>query len=209
MINEKKDVNKIDLSRRNVLKVAVAGLLAGVTAPVLSHLSSIHAAETATGGKNILITYYSRTGNTREIANHILARVGGDILELQPVEPYPEDYEAVKDRAMQELNSGFKPALKTKVEKIASYDIIFVGSPIWWGTIAAPVKSFLSEYDLSGKTIVPFITHEGSGLGRSVRDISKLCPKSILLDGLAIWGNNAKTAQNDVAEWVRRLGVKE
>ena len=207
MSNETKDTNKIDLSRRNLLKVTVAALLAGVADPLFPHLSSTYAAETGTGGKNMLITYYSRTGNTREIANQIHERVGGEIIELQTVEPYPEDYEAVKKQAMQELNSGFKPALKTKVKKIGSYDVIFVGTPIWWGTIAAPVKSFLSEYELSGKTIVPFITHAGSGLGRSVTDISKLCPKSTLLNGVAIWGRDATNAQNEVSEWLRQIKI--
>ena len=205
MSNETKDANKIDLSRRNLLKVAVAGLLAGVAAPLFPHLSSTYASETGTGGKNMLITYYSRTGNTREIANQIHERVGSEIIELQTVKSYPEDYEAVKKQAMQELNSGFKPALKTKVEKIGSYDVIFVGTPIWWGTIAAPVKSFLSQYDLSGKSIVPFITHAGSGLGRSVSDISKLCPKSTLLEGVAIWGRDVKSAQNEVSEWLHKI----
>jgi flavodoxin len=75
--------------------------------------------------------------------------------------------------------------------------------------MAAPVKTFLSEYDFSGKTIVPFCTHGGSGLGRSITDIAALCPHSTILDGLAVWGKNAKTAQNDVSAWVRRIKVKE
>jgi flavodoxin len=207
MSKETRDANKIDLSRRHLLKVAVAGLLAGVATPVLSHLSPTHAAATGTGKTKVLIIYYSRSGNTREIANQIHERVGGDIIELQTVEPYPDEYDAVTKQAKQELNSGYKPALKTKVESVGSYDVIFVGSPNWWGTIAAPVKTFLSEYDLSGKTIVPFITHGGSGLGRSVTDISKLCPKSSVLDGLAVWGRDAKTAQNQVSEWVRKIKI--
>ena len=207
MSNETKDANKIDLSRRNLLKVIVAGLLAGVAAPLLPHLFPTHAAATGTDRKKVLIIYYSRSGNTREIANQIHERVGGDIIELQTVKPYPDEYDAVTKQAKQELNSGYKPALKTKVEKIGSYDVIFVGTPIWWGTIAAPVKSFLSEYDLSGKTIVPFITHQGSGLGRSGADISKLCPKSTLLDGVAIWGRDAKTAQNTVSGWLRKIKI--
>ena len=207
MSKETRDANKIDLTRRHLLKVAVAGLLAGVATPVLSHLSPTHAAATGTGKTKVLIIYYSRSGNTREIANQIHERVGGDIIELQTVEPYPDEYDAVTKQAKQELNSDYKPALKTKVENIGSYDIIFVGSPNWWGTIAAPVKTFLSEYDLSGKTIVPFITHGGSGLGRSVTDISKLCPKSSVLDGLAVWGRDAKTAQNEVSEWLRKIQI--
>ena len=206
MSNETKDTNNFGLSRRNLLKITVAGLLAGVAAPVLPYLSSPHAA-TGNDRKRVLIVYYSRTGNTREVANQIHKIVGGDMTELQAAEPYPDDYEAVKQRAMQELNSDIKPALKTKVENIRSYDVIFVGSPIWWGTIAAPVKTFLSEYDLSGKTIMPFITHAGSGLGQSVTDISNLCPKSDISDSIAVWGRDAKTAQNQIAEWLRKIKI--
>ena len=159
--------------------------------------------------QQILVAYFSHSGNTREMANQIHGSVGGHIFEVKAIKPYPDDYDAVVEQARQELNSGDKPALKTKVEGIESYDLVFIGYPIWWGTFPAPVKTFLSEYDFSGKTIVPFCTHEGSGLGRSPADISKLCPKSTLQDGLAIWRKNVKTAQNDVSEWVRRLGVKE
>jgi flavodoxin len=209
MSNKTNNADKIDLSRRNLLKVTVAGLVAGVVTPVLSHLFPAPAAATVTGKAQVLIVYYSRSGNTREIAHQIHERVGGNIIELQTVKPYPEEYDAVTKQAKQELNSGFKPALKTKVEKIGAYHVIFVGSPIWWGTIAPPVKSFLSEYDLAGKTIVPFITHQGSGLGRSVEDVATLCPNSTILDGLAVWGKNAKTAQNDISTWVHKLGMKE
>jgi len=162
-----------------------------------------------TGITKVLVIYYSRSGNTREIANQIHKRIGGDIVEIQTVDPYPDEYDAVTKQAKQELNSGYTPALKTKVENIGSYDVIFVGSPNWWSTIAAPVKTFLSEYDLSGKTIVPFITHAGSGLGRSVTDMATLCPNSTILDGLAAWGESAKTAQNKVPEWLRELKMEE
>jgi flavodoxin len=151
------------------------------------------------GTKKILVAYYSHTGNTREIANQIHKSVGGDIFEIQTVTTYSDDYEEVKKRARQELGSGYKPALKTKINNIKSYDIVFIGYPIWWGTFAAPVKTFFSEYDFSEKTIVPFCTHGGSGLGRSITDIAALCPHSTILDGLAVWGKDAKTAQNDVS----------
>ncbi|MBF0474721.1 MAG: NAD(P)H-dependent oxidoreductase [Deltaproteobacteria bacterium] len=209
MSKERKDANKIDQSRRELLKVTVAGLLVGVTAPMFSHPSTTRAAETVTGGKKMLITYYSRTGNTREVANQIHQRVGGEIIELQTVNPYPEDYEELKKQAMQELKSGFKPELKIKVKEIGSYDVIFVGTPIWWGTMAAPVKSFLSRYDLSGKTIAPFITHAGSGLGQSVSDMAALCPHSRILDGLAVWGNRVHNAQENVSDWLHKINIYE
>jgi flavodoxin len=97
--------------------------------------------------------------------------------------------------------------LKTRIENIKPYDLVFIGYPIWWGTFPAPVKTFLSEYDFSGRTIVPFCTHEGSGLGRSVTDISKLCPQSTLLDSVAIRGRDVKTTQNKVSEWLQKIKI--
>lgn len=207
MSNEIKNASRIDLFRRNFLKFTVAGLIAGVAAPVLPHLSSGHAAATSADGKKVLIVYYSRTGNTREIADQIHKSVGGDIFEIQAVKVYPDDYEELKKQAKEELASEYKPALKTKIENAGSYDLIFIGYPIWWGTFPAPVRSFLSEYDFSGKTVAPFCTHLGSGLGQSVADISKLCPKSAVQDGLAVWGKDAKTAQNEVSEWLRKINI--
>ncbi len=159
------------------------------------------------GSKKILVAYFSHSGNSREIANQIHKSVGGDIFEIQSVKPYPNDYDAVVKQAKQELDSGYKPTLKTKVENIKSYDFVFIGYPNWWGTVPAPVRTFLSEYDFSEKTIVPFCTHEGSRLGRSVSDISKLCPKSTLLDGVGIWGREVKTAQNKVSGWLRKIKI--
>jgi flavodoxin len=159
------------------------------------------------GTKKILVAYFSHTGNTREIANQIHKIVGGDIFEIQAEKPYPDDYDAVVKQARQELESGYKPPLKTKIENIKSYDLIFIGYPNWCNTIPAPVKTFLSEYDLSGKTIVPFCTYGGGGLGRSVSDISKLCPKSTLLDSFAIPGSDVKTAQDKVSGWLRKIKI--
>ncbi len=157
--------------------------------------------------KKILVVYFSHTGNTREIANQIHKRVGGDIFEIQSVDPYPTDYDTVVKQARKELDSGYKPALKSKIENLGSYDVIFIGYPNWWGTFPAPVRTFLSSDDFSGKVIVPFCTHEGSGLGKSVGDIVKLCPKSKLLNGLAIRGSTVKTASDKVSEWLRKINM--
>ncbi len=170
---------------------------------------------TGTGGektprpKKILVVYFSHTGTTREIANQIHKIAGGNIFEIQVVEPYQVDYEEAKKRAKQEQESGYKPALKGRVENIRSYDVVVIGYPIWWGTIPAPIRSFLSEYDLSGKSVVPFCTHRGSGLGRSIADISKLCPKSIILDGKAVSARDVKTSQKEVSEWLRKIKIIE
>ena len=155
----------------------------------------------------ILVAYFSHSGNTREIANQIHGIVGGDIFQIEAVKPYPDNYDAVVERAGQELHSGYRPALKASIESIEPYDMAFIGYPNWWGTIPAPVRVFLTEHDFSGKKIAPFCTHEGSGLGRSVADISKLCPKSALLESAAIRGRDVKTAQNAVSEWLLRIGI--
>jgi flavodoxin len=165
------------------------------------------AAAPLSGTKKILVAYFSHSGNTREIANQIHKSVSSDIFEIQTVKPYPNDYDAVVKQARQELDSGYKPALKTRVENFKSYSSVFIGYPIWWYTIPAPVKTFLLEYDFSGKTIVPFCTHGGTGLGRSVTDISKLCPRLTVLDRIAIWGRDVRTAQNTVSEWLRKIKI--
>jgi len=158
---------------------------------------------------NILVAYFSRSGNTRVIATQIHESVGGDIYEIVTVDPYPSDYDEVVKQAKQELEEGYRPELKTKVENMESYDVLFIGNPNWWGTIPMPVATFLTEYDFSGKTIVPFCTHEGSRLGRTVTDITKLCPQSTILDGLAVRGRDVKNAQNEVSKWLRKIGMIE
>jgi flavodoxin len=208
MNKEMKLTSAMNLSRREVLQVAVAGLLTGAAAPFFSHLPTAGAAVTGAGGTKALIVYYSRSGNTRETANQMHQAVGGDIVEIQTVNPYPADYRETTIKAKQELESGYKPPLKTKIANIASYDIVFLGSPNWWGTIATPVMAFLAENDLSGKTIAPFMTHGGSALGRGPADIAKFCPQSTILDGLAVLGKDAKTSQGVVLAWLNKLGMK-
>jgi flavodoxin len=157
--------------------------------------------------KNILVAYFSYSGNTREIASQIHKSAGGDIFEIQAVKPYPDDYDAVVKQARQELDPIYKPALKIKIENIKLYDLVFIGYPNWCKTVPAPVRTFLLEHDFSGKTIAPFCTHEGSGLGQSATDISKFCPKSTVLEGVAIRGGDVKNAQNKVSEWLRKIKI--
>ncbi|GAF26210.1 flavodoxins [Moorella thermoacetica Y72] len=159
----------------------------------------------------ILVAYFSRTGNTEVIANLIHESVGGDIFKIVTVDPYPTDYNACVEQARKELESNYRPKLATRVENMESYDVIFLGYPNWCGTMPMAVFTFLEEYNFSGKTIIPFCTHEGSGLGNSVRDIARLCPNSTLLDGLAIRGSNVRSAQTqkDVADWLRKIGMAE
>jgi flavodoxin len=157
--------------------------------------------------KKILIAYFSRSGNTREIANQIQENVGGDLFEIVTVDPYPADYNGTVDQAKREQENNYRPKLTAEVKNMDSYDVVFVGYPNWWGTMPMAVFTFLEGYNFSGKTIIPFSTHEGSRLGRSVNDIRELCPQATILDGLAIRGSDAKNARNDVAAWLRKLGM--
>lgn len=154
-----------------------------------------------------LIVYFSHSGNTRALAHQIQEQAGGDLVELQPVEPYPKDYNAVVQQAKRELNSGFKPALKTSVNNLEGYDTIFAGSPNWCNTIAPPLQSFLSVNDFSGKTVLPFVTHGGGGSGRSFADIKALCPGTNVLEGLAVYGEPTKVARNEVSAWLSKFGI--
>lgn len=162
-------------------------------------------AQVSSPNKKVLVAYFSHSGNTREIALQIAAATGGDVFEIVPVNAYPTNYDAVVDQAKRELKADFRPALKTKAPELASYEVIFVGSPNWWATIAPPVMTFLEGQKLTGKTVVPFITHEGSRMGKSVSDVKRLSPGATVLSGQSFRGSDVKDARPDVAKWLREL----
>jgi flavodoxin len=155
--------------------------------------------------ENILIAYFSHSENTLKMAKMIHNEVGGTLFEIQPEVAYPSSYNDVLEQAKKEIQANYKPALKSKIDHIELYDTIFVGSPNWWSTIAPPVVTFLSEYDLSGKTIVPFCTHGGGGQGRISDDIKKLCPRSTILDCFGIYGSDTESAQTSIFNWLRKI----
>ena len=119
--------------------------------------------------KKVLVAYFSHSGNTREVARQIGEATGGDLFEIVPATPYPAEYQAVVDQGKKEIAAGVRPALKNPVGDLSQYDVIFVGSPCWWATIAPPVATFLTSCDFAGKTVIPFMTHEGSGMGQRGR----------------------------------------
>ena len=156
-----------------------------------------------------LVVYFSHSGNTESVAQQIKTFTGADILEIIPEKAYPEDYQSVVDQSKAEINAGIKPAIKPCITDIARYDTVFIGSPCWWATIAPPVATFLSEHNLSGKTIVPFMTHEGSRMGHSEKEIRELCPESVLLQGLPIRGSKARQAAPEIKKWLQEIGVTQ
>lgn len=159
--------------------------------------------------KKVLTAYYSHSGNTRTVARQIQQLAGGDLFEIEPVEAYPEEYRAVVEQAKKEIAAGFRPALRGLPQDVAQYDVIFIGSPCWWATIAPPVAAFLASCDLAGKTVVSFMTHEGSGMGRSEADIRKLCPASTVTGGLPVRGSAVDRSQGAVKKWLEGMNLAQ
>ena len=168
---------------------------------------------------NILIAYYSRKGqnywngsiknlakgNTEVVAEMIQKAVGGDLFEIETVKEYPVDYTECTEVAKEELRTQARPALKAYPERIAEYDIIFLGYPCWWGTMPMGVYTFLEHFDFAGKKIVPFCTHEGSRMGGSVSQIKKTAPGAIVLEGLPVHGAEAAESETTVTAWAKKL----
>ncbi len=169
-------------------------------------------------GKKILIVYLSRTNNTKTIAEIIHENVGGTLIELELENPYPENYEQTVDQVHQEFETGFLPLLKTKIEHFEKYDIVFVGFPTWAMRMPPPLQSFLHQYDFSGKTIIPFNTNAGYGVGSGFQTVKELCKNSTILEGFSIEGGyegkgillgikeKKKTeAQTEVKKWLQKI----
>jgi len=173
--------------------------------------------ETAKAKENkSLIVYFSRTGenygvgyidvgNTAHIANFIKEKTGADSFEIIAKEPYPDVYKECTARAETEKNENARPEYIGEVKNIDDYDTVYIGYPIWWSTMPMIVMTFLENNDLSGKTIIPFSTHEGSGWGSSLNDLEKLCHDSTIADGFSIKGTNAENSQSEVNSWLESL----
>ena len=175
----------------------------------------------APADKKILVAYFSRTGeeynvgvitkgNTEIIAEMVAQKVGADIFTIEPATPYPDDYKACTELAKTELESNARPALAKNIDDLAQYDTIFLGFPVWWGSVPCVVMTFLESGDFSGKKIIPFCTHGGSGLAGTEREIANACPNAKILRGLEIFGKTAQTdsaaAEKDVDAWLKTLG---
>lgn len=146
-------------------------------------------------------------GNTEVIAKKIQKLTGSDIFQIRTVKSYPEDYTETTNVAREEQRENARPELTEIVDKMDSYDVIYIGYPNWYGTMPMALFTFLESYDFSGKTIVPFCTHEGSGMGSSESDIKKLCPNAKVLSGLAIRGGSVDRADKEVADWLKNLDL--
>ena len=154
--------------------------------------------------KKILVAYFSYSGTTRTVANEISERTGGDLFEIAVQDGYSNVY----TESNREIRKDERPALKDTVEHMDEYDIVFVGYPNWNADLPMPLYTFLEEYDFSGKTIIPFNTHGGSGFSRTVQTISELQPNAtVRSDGLSISRNDVEGAESEVVNWVQSLNL--
>jgi len=171
----------------------------------------------------VLIVYLSRTNNTKAVAEMIQKNMGGKLVALELVTPYPEDYKTTVQQVVRENESGYLPPLKTKIDNIQQYDIVFVGFPTWGMKLPPPMKSFLKDNDLSGKTVIPFNTNGGYGIGSCFQTVEEMCSKSRVLEGFSIGGGQeinglylvikdekAKEVEIEVKKWLQEIKlVKE
>lgn len=177
--------------------------------------------ETDSSNSNILIAYFSRTGenysvgviekgNTHMIADMIGEELRADMFEITTVTPYPDTYDECTDAAKKEQEENARPEIAGSVENMDDYDVIFLGYPIWWSDMPMAVYTFLESYDFSGKTIVPFCTHEGSGLSSTENSIAEVCPNAEVLEGLSVRGSVAQNEQDEAKEavmnWLKEIG---
>ena len=166
----------------------------------------------------ILIVYFSRTGynypnqwleigHTARVAGYIADLTDGDRFEIIPVIPYPDNYQETVAIARKEYDNNARPAIQNKIENRDEYDTIFIGGPVWHGTMPMIIRTFYESCNLTGKTLVPFATHAGSGLGDCERLARSYYPDNTILSGLAVQGTNSANARSDVEAWLKRIGI--
>ena len=147
------------------------------------------------------------TGNTGVVADMIAQATGADLFSIRTVEQYPDTYDATLDQGQQEQSDGARPELATHLENLGSYDTIFLGFPNWWGYMPMAVYTFLDEVDLSGKTVIPFVTSGGSGFSNTISTIQQMEPQATVQEGLSIGASSATGAQQQVESWLSELGL--
>lgn len=159
--------------------------------------------EEETKGPKTLVVYYSQTSNTQKVATEIATRLNADIAEIVPVEPYDGDFEATINRGKKELDEGILPEIQPLTVKVADYDLIFLGYPIWFGTYPPPVFTFLDQVDLSGKKVVPFCTFGSGGLVSSCHDLHKAEPGATILEGYGVRAARLEAMPKEIDQFLK------
>lgn len=159
-------------------------------------------------GSDILVAYFSWSGNTKQIAEMISEKTGGDLFEIVPATPYTEDYDAVVDQAQKEQEENARPEIADTVEDWDSYQTVFIGYPNWWSDVPMIINTFMESYDFSGKTVVPFCTHGGGGFGGSLSSIENGVQGASVLEGFSVSGSSVDSAEEDVQTWIDSLDIQ-
>ena len=206
------------MKRITVLLLSISATLCLLSTSSRAQQSPANSLRVPTDEK--LIVYLSRTNNTKAIAEMIQQKVGGRLVGLELETPYPADYHTTVQQVVRENETGYLPPLKTKIEHIEEYDVVFLGFPTWDMQLPPPVKSFLHQYDLKGKTLIPFNTNGGYGPGSTFQAVRELCPKSTLLKGFSIRGGSERDGENlgikgaraeeagkEIGNWLTEIGM--
>ncbi|MDO3385624.1 flavodoxin [Gilvimarinus sp. SDUM040013] len=154
-----------------------------------------------------LIAYFTRSGNTRVVAEQLARKLNANMFVIAPATPYPADYEANVEQARRERDAGYQPPLKQRVPGFSGYERVFIGFPIWGMTAPPVIRSFLAQHDLTDKTLVPFITHGKYGLGDSVTVLKQLAPRATILDAYSQECDQERDTMNQVNSWLSRLSA--
>ena len=190
------------MAKKLLLLIPLMLVIAGIALAVPANITKVN-----NGGlmdKKVLVAYFSWSGNTKSIAEKIHKRVGGDIFSIEPVTPYEGDYnEVTYGIAREQVTKGIHPGITNT--DISSYDVIFVGTPVWWYKMAPPVATFLAENNFEGKIVVPFVTHGGGG-GYSIdKDMAQLAKGANVLSSFVVYGKGNFSTDKELAEWLNGL----
>lgn len=165
------------------------------------------------GESNVLVAYFSWSGNVQQMARWISEETDGDLFRIVPSEPYGKNFDDCADRAKNELDNGIRPEISEHIngDIMKQYDVIYIGFPVWWYDLPMPVWTFLEEYDLSGKTVIPFFSHNGSSNGTgSLETITKLAENAEVLvsDAISIRGSEVSDSEKEIKSWVSKFVKK-
>lgn len=195
------------MDRRNFIKTALIATTAVAVAGV--GVTKVVSANSTQGvsnmsDKKVLVAYYSWSGNTKAVAEKIAATTNATMFEIQPKTPYSKDYNTVINQVQEEKNKGFIPEIVSNGD-IKDYDIIFIGTPVWWYTASDPVQTFIKNNDFSGKTIVPFCTHGGGGASNTYTAMQKLAPNAKFVEGFTSYEKTA--TKTEIQKWINGLNL--
>jgi flavodoxin len=217
----KKQMKRIGTNENNhIMTIILLAFYLLISACSSSQMKEVNTKMDSVGPGKVLIVYLSRTKNTKAIAEIIQRNVGGTLVALELEKPYPENYQQTVQQVVKENETGYLPPLKTKIDSIGRYDVVFLGFPTWDMKMPPPMKSFLDQNKFSGKTVIPFNTNAGYGVGSGFQTVKELCPDSKVLEGFEIKGGverdgvnfvikdeKAKDAEAKVKKWLQKIKV--